>query len=102
MLTARWRGAALERAQRSGDILFVAGKAKPDVKQAAPGNYRTRRFVYRSVVKPEPVCGCSVPSQNPERETVSTNFRTAYSRALTPRCQCRCDEMSQVARKVLP
>jgi hypothetical protein len=44
-----WRGAALDRAYRSRDILSGARKAKYGVKRAAPGNYRTRCFVYRSV-----------------------------------------------------
>jgi hypothetical protein len=33
-------GAALERAQRSRDIVSMTAKAKYGVKQAAPGNYR--------------------------------------------------------------
>jgi hypothetical protein len=37
-----WRGAALARAQRPRDTLSGARKAKYGVKQAAPGNYRTR------------------------------------------------------------
>jgi hypothetical protein len=37
----------LGRAEGSRNILSIARKAKYGVKQAASGNYRKRRFVYR-------------------------------------------------------
>jgi hypothetical protein len=47
--SAAWRRAALEHTSTSRDFFPEQGTPKYGVKQAAPGNYRTRRFAHRSV-----------------------------------------------------